>query len=551
MTNDEKGRVMPEHLIAIAERAKEYKSVKAFEESLREEDMLQYHGTPVDFSGDPNTKSMNYGILGNGFYLAKQTALAKKHAQERGVVKKYVLDPKAKFFDAGKGHAEYLKLWERISGKSATFTSMTEVHDMIREHLEREGYAGIQTAKQSIVFDSKAITELPKDFFKQVKNVAKDHSADLELKQPQFVVRHNVRFRSVRGYVKEFERNEAQRMHKRKDNVQVYHTILSFSNKDKEQVNDKILADMAKKYIELRGKDNLYVITAHYDKDHIHMHCAMSGVKLNGLSSRISRSEFASIKVALDAYQKEKYPQLVHSLPRHGKAKQIEAREEYKNIKRNERFIDKTLLMQVLDDAYSKATSQEHFLSQLSTLGHEPYYRSGKLTGVKYNGDRKFRLNRLGFDEQKLFALGVQKIKDEQTLQELSELRKGRNSRHRDLIQQTLPLEDAIKGMNEDEKRKELQKAVNSRTANETRHTVPDTASLNDRDTRALRELQDIRESRGRGMERDIDNDRVDNTDNHDSRDASEDNDSRNDQPDDDKNTDHGMDDSDNDDDQH
>ena len=70
-------------------------------------------------------------------------------------------------------------------------------------------------------------------------------------------------------------------------------------------------------------------------------------------------------------------------------------------------------------------------------------------------------LNRLGFDEQKLLELDTQKSEDEKELQEISELRKGRNSRHKDMVQQTLPLEDAIKGMNEDEKRGEKHRGRN------------------------------------------------------------------------------------------
>ncbi len=550
MTNEEKRHAMPEHLVALAKRAGEYRSAKAFEKILQEEDLLKYHGTPVDFIGAPNTHSTNYGNLGNGFYLAKYATLSQKYAQPTGMVKKYVIDPKAKFFEAGKRHSEYLKVWEQVSDKSKSFSSLTEVHDKIRLHLEQQGYAGIKTSKQSIVFDPKAITELPKDFFKEARQAAKTKNSDHELKQPQFVVRHNIRSRSIPGYIKEFERNESLRIHKRKDNVQVYHTILSFSNKDKEEVNEDILRDMSKKYIELRGKDNLYVITAHHDKDHIHLHCAMSGTKLNGLSSRVSRSEFASIKVALDLYQKEKYPQLVHSLPRHGKAKQIESRKEYQNLKRFERT-NKDTLLKLLDETYIKATSQEHFLSQLKALGHDPYYRAGKLTGIKYNGERKFRLNRLGFDEKKLFELNITKSKEETALKEIEELRNGRNSRNKDIIRKP-SLEDTIKGMNEDEKRKALQESLNTHRAFEIRNKIPETAPINGKETSALQELQDIRKSRGKELGKDHDNDNerdrtteTNDTDGRDLKDSTDDRDSDTHEPDDDKNSEPDADDGD------
>src|SRR5579872_2961380 len=74
-----------------------------------------------------------------------------------------------------------------------------------------------------------------------------------EPKKP-LVIRHNIRSRTVKGYAKEFKKNEENRIHKRKDAVQVYHTILSFSNLDKEHVDEKVLTDISNKYIELRGK---------------------------------------------------------------------------------------------------------------------------------------------------------------------------------------------------------------------------------------------------------------------------------------------------------
>lgn len=499
MLNEEKREAMPEHLASLVKKANTYKTARAFEKALQEQELLQYHGTPVDFAGKPNMVSSNYGNLGNGFYLAKNAAFAKKYTQHTGVVKKYVLDPKAKFFNAGKGHTQYGKLWEKTSKKYTEFTSLTELHDNIREYLKEQGYAGIKAEKQTIVFDDKAITELPKYFFKQAKRYsAKEKIAAAVPKQPQFVVRHNIRSRTIPGYIKEFERNEALRIHKRKDSVQVYHTILSFSNKDKDQINEAVLRDMAKKYIELRGKDNLYVITAHHDKDHIHMHCAMAGTKLSGLSARVSRTEFANIKKELDAYQREKYPQLAHSLPRHGKAKQIEAREELKNIKRNERTIDKNSILKVLDETYSKATSQEQFLDSLNKLGHVPYYRAGKLTGITYNGERKFRLNRLGFDEKKLLALST-KAKEETALQEIHELR---NAWQREPVQQTLPFEEKIKGMNEEDQRKELQALVNTSREFERKYGIPDTASVSSKNETAVQELQNIRESKSKQIDK-------------------------------------------------
>jgi hypothetical protein len=239
-------------------------------------------------------------------------------------------------------------------------------------------------------------------------------------------IRHNVRARTVAGFIREFERNEKLRIHKRKNAIHVHHEIISFSNKDSQHITDKVLRDMAKKYIELRGKDNLFVITPHHDRDHIHLHCAMSGTKLNGMSSRISRQEFAKLKVELDRYQQERYPQLLHSLPKHGRAKQTNAREELKNAKRAERCTDRNAVLLMLDETFSISVSKDQFLTNLASKGCTPYYRAGRLTGVKYNGERKFRLNGLGYDEAKIDAIGKQinrMTKQERMMQELQEIR--------------------------------------------------------------------------------------------------------------------------------
>ncbi len=56
--------------------------------------------------------------------------------------------------------------------------------------------------------------------------------------QPNFIIRHNVRSRSVKGYVKEFQENEAYRIVRRKDSVQLFHTIISFAPGDSKVIND-------------------------------------------------------------------------------------------------------------------------------------------------------------------------------------------------------------------------------------------------------------------------------------------------------------------------
>jgi hypothetical protein len=242
----------------------------------------------------------------------------------------------------------------------------------------------------------------------------------------KFIIRHNLRARtSLKNFIKEFQENESFRLVKRKDSVRLYHTIISFSNKDKEYVSDEMLKDIAKKFIELRGPGNLYLGTKHEEQvDHIHMHFIISGVSTNGRSSRVSRQKFHSIKAALQKYQQEKYPEMVHSLPEHGKSKRINKEVLIEHIKAN-RQTDKQTILERLEKMYTNSKSQKHFLEQLNIAGHPVYLRNGRVQGITFN-EKKFRFSRLGFDDTRLQALDQPQPIQDNALQALQQLRKNK-----------------------------------------------------------------------------------------------------------------------------
>ncbi|HEY5369629.1 MAG TPA: relaxase/mobilization nuclease domain-containing protein [Hanamia sp.] len=248
-------------------------------------------------------------------------------------------------------------------------------------------------------------------------------------KQKPIVIRHNVRTRTIDKMAKEFDKNETYRLRKRVDNVKVYHTILSFSNKDKELITEKMIKDIAKQYMKLRDDKNLFVGTAHFDKNHVHIHLLMSGVKyLTGESNRLSRAQFHQLKLSMDEYQRKKFPELINSLPRHGRSKE----KTEKNIQINRassRLSQKETLIKTLESVYSKSKSLDDFLDKLRSQGHEPYYRGKdqRLQGIKFEGERKFRLTTIGYQE-KVAQLSAMQLKEEKTLSELRDLRESRTS---------------------------------------------------------------------------------------------------------------------------
>jgi hypothetical protein len=261
--------------------------------------------------------------------------------------------------------------------------------------------------------------------------------------QKPLVIRKNIRARSLEKWVSEFKTNEALRIHKRKDSVKAYHTIISFSNKDRDQISEKALKAIAKQYMKQRGNDNLYIGTVHYDRDHVHLHMVSGGTKyLSGEASRLSRAEFAELKISMDKYQQKQFPELINSLPKHGKSK---ATLEPIIDKCNGRTTIKESLVKSLQSTYQKAKSLDAFLINLKAQGYEPYYRSDRLTGVTSEHGLKFRFSRLGLNQEKLELLNNSRTKEVEALTEL------RNLRERYIISKDIDEEKSSRSFNRDE----------------------------------------------------------------------------------------------------
>lgn len=257
--------------------------------------------------------------------------------------------------------------------------------------------------------------------FKDEKKLSGEH-------QKPIIIRHNVRSRTLDKQIQEFKENERFRLHSRKNSIKAYHSILSFSNLDKDKITEKTIRSVANQYMKLRGNDNLFIGTVHFDKDHVHLHMVMSGTKyLTGESNRLSREEFLQLKQSLDKWQARTFPELIHSLPRHGRSK------EPSIDRQNNRLSQKESLLKTLSSGYKKSISVDSFLASLKASGFEPYYRAGRLTGVRSEDGIKYRLGRLGYDEQKLAMLDQLKMREEKTLLEMRDIRERQSqSREQD-----------------------------------------------------------------------------------------------------------------------
>lgn len=246
--------------------------------------------------------------------------------------------------------------------------------------------------------------------------------------QKPIIIRKNLRTRKLENNIKEFEANENLRKQRRKDAVKLYHTVISFHEKDTRHLTEKALKDITKQYMKLKG-DNIYLATVHFDKEsHLHIHCVESGIGyLTGKASRLSKQQFKELKVSLQTYQKEKYPELTESIVRHERKDKSNRKEAIVNS----RETNKLALLNLLSQAENKAKNLDDFLAQIELSGHQPYYRGEKLTGIKYEGETKFRFSRLGYDAAKLESLNQRTINsnsDQQQLEELETLRSNSSS---------------------------------------------------------------------------------------------------------------------------
>lgn len=309
-------------------------------------------------------------------------------------------------------------------------------------------------------------TQLIKYIFRYVLDEEKIKGTKMATlaKEPSFLIRHNVRSHTVEGMVREFKENEQYRLVHRRDSVKLFHAIISFSGKDTAYINDRLLKDIAKKFISERGSNNLYAGTKHEDKDHIHLHLCISGVQTNGRSARISKQQFHHIKLELDKYQQRKYPQLIHSLPEHGRAKKEKTKEAILETIKQNRQTNKEKVGTLLKETYHKAASLPSFLSELTAQGHEPYYRNGKLQGVMYEGE-KYRFSRLGYDEATLQNLEQSRIHEEQTLAQMQQLRHGMTQQRQIEVQAQSELQAQAIEAQEQQSLQELQSLRNQTTS--------------------------------------------------------------------------------------
>lgn len=238
------------------------------------------------------------------------------------------------------------------------------------------------------------------------------------------ILRNHIRATKFEDIVKEFKLNESFRIYHRQDNVKLFHDILSFAPEDKGSITNQMFKEIAEKYVELRAKNTLSVIIHHAEKNHDHLHCVTAGVKLDGYSSRISKQQFHHLKIELEKFQQEKFPQLSASLINH-KGTRTQSKQQIIEAVGNFRQAHKQSVLTILQNAFETAQSKKDFIQCIEKQHIQVYYRNNRLQGVTVD-DRKFRFSRLGYDEEKFKELDKREF-EQSALAELSDLREGKS----------------------------------------------------------------------------------------------------------------------------
>jgi len=204
----------------------------------------------------------------------------------------------------------------------------------------------------------------------------------------------------------------------------LYHEVISPHPEDGHLVTDEILHDLAWEYLERRAPEAMAVATIHRDiedEERPHLHICISGNLIKSdRQLRISRQEFVTIQKELEEIQRERYPELTHSLV-FGRSRAQEFENEY-GIKPDKRRLaearrrqdretqrqrrlsgegkrKQTKKDQARDqvaDCIRAARNEEELKAALAEAGLSLYQR-GKTSGVEdVSSGKRYRLKTLG-----------------------------------------------------------------------------------------------------------------------------------------------------------
>lgn len=212
-------------------------------------------------------------------------------------------------------------------------------------------------------------------------------------------------------WVAQFKANDNKRSFNHKRHTVLRHEIIAFAPEDNKHLTKEKLQDFIKFYFKHRSPRSIAVAGVHYEKS-VHIHFIHSGVGVDTKSTRINRDDFKQFKIQLQKFQREKYPELSHSIVDHNrKSKSLKLqksqKEQHMTLKRGVVSEKEKMAIKVMDLAKSSKSLGE-LARKLQKAGLQPYYRYGKLTGLWVSEKQKLRLTTLGVGKEHLKELTLE-----------------------------------------------------------------------------------------------------------------------------------------------
>lgn len=200
--------------------------------------------------------------------------------------------------------------------------------------------------------------------------------------------------------IKEFMEN-AKYLNRARGKNYLYHEILSLPKNDlKLEKQEKILSDLASKYIALRAQNHLVYSVLHKDKEHTHIHLMISANEIMGEKRvRLSKKEFSDIQKELEEYKNSLYPELEHTSHYQKSKDYSKSRNKEQELRRRtKKATQKEFVTDELENLFASAKSKEELEQKAKLKGFE-FYTRGKSVGVVFKA-KKYRLKTLGVDKE-------------------------------------------------------------------------------------------------------------------------------------------------------
>lgn len=226
-------------------------------------------------------------------------------------------------------------------------------------------------------------------------------------------------------WVMQLKANDDKRTFNHTKRTVLRHEVIAFGKQDNKHLTKEKLKDFIKFYFKHRSPRSMTVAGVHYEQS-VHIHFVHSAVGVDGKSTRVSRDDFKQFKIKLQEYQKQKYPELSHSIVDYNKSKTLKLqqtqKEQYMSQKRGV-IPEKEKLSKLVSQLASESKSLGELAQKLEKINLKPYYRYGKLTGIYISEKKKLRLTTLGVGKEHLKVL----TKEQERLDGMAKLRKKRS----------------------------------------------------------------------------------------------------------------------------